>query len=292
MLEFDIPEEQINTVINFALAEDSGHGDVTSEAIIPANLEGTAALLVKAEGVLAGGEVFRKVFAKIDPTLKIEILIPDGMNIKHGDIAVTISGKVRSILKGERTALNFIQRLSGIATLTRQYVNEISGTRAGIYDTRKTTPGLRLLEKYAVRAGGGRNHRLHLGDAVLIKDNHLAALRKPGLSFKEIMARAKQNAPRGIIIEIEVTTPQEAQEAAAAGANIVMLDNMSLEAMQEAVKLVRGRCRIEASGGINLSNVRQVATTGVDIISIGALTHSPKALDISLELEPESMKLS
>ncbi|MDD4860440.1 MAG: carboxylating nicotinate-nucleotide diphosphorylase [Dehalococcoidales bacterium] len=291
MLEFNVPEKQLDTIISLALEEDAGRGDVTSEAIIPSNLKGCASLLVKADGILTGIEVFRRVFLKTDPKLNIKIMISDGTVIKRGDIAATVSGSVRSILKGERTALNFIQRLSGIATLTRQYVDEVKDTKAGIYDTRKTTPGLRLLEKYAVRAGGGRNHRLHLADAVLIKDNHLAALRKLGMSFDEIIAGAKEKAPKGITIEVEVPSPQDALTAVNAGATMIMLDNMTLEQMKDAVKLVGNRARIEASGGINLTNVRQVALTGVDIISIGALTHSPKSLDLSLELDPESLKL-
>jgi nicotinate-nucleotide pyrophosphorylase (carboxylating) len=279
-------EERVNTIIDLALVEDSGSGDVTSEALIPPELQGRASILVKAEGVLAGGEIARRVFLRVDPSLVVELLIKDGTRVKPGDIAGTVTGSVISILKAERVALNFLQRLSGIASLTARYVAEIKGCKAKIVDTRKTTPGLRLIEKYAVRMGGGQNHRLHLGDAILIKDNHLAALRSRGMSLKDIVTRAKKNAPKGMTVEIEVTTVKEALEAAETGADLIMLDNMSPDEMSRVVSLLPKGVRTEASGGITLENVRAVAMTGVDIISIGALTHSPKALDISIELEP------
>jgi nicotinate-nucleotide pyrophosphorylase (carboxylating) len=192
---------------------------------------------------------------------------------------------VASILKAERTALNFLQHLSGIATETARYVDAVSGTKAIITDTRKTIPGLRLLEKYAVRAGGGRNHRLNLGDGVLIKDNHLAALRSSGVGLGEAVKQARERAPRTMKIEVEVESVKQAQEALSAGADIIMLDNMNVKDMRRVVKLVQGRALLEASGGITLDNVRSVAEAGVDLISVGALTHSAKALDISLEVE-------
>lgn len=282
---------QIDQIIDLALAEDLSHGDVTTHALIPPQLSGKASLLVKAPGVLAGIEVAQQVFLKVDPSLKFDILIPDGQRIKPGDIAASITGKVAGILTAERTALNFLQRLSGIATLTARYVAEIKGTKVVIADTRKTTPGLRMLEKYAVRLGGGHNHRLHLGDSILIKDNHLVALHSQGLGLKQIVARARQNAPGSTQVEVEVSDFRAALEAAEAGADTVMLDNMPLAEMQRVVQAIHGQAKIEASGGITLDNVRQVALTGVDIISIGALTHSPRALDISLELEPDSLSL-
>lgn len=286
-----LTEKQIETIIDIALGEDTSQGDVTSEALISPDLTGKATLLVKEKGVLAGIEIARRVFERVDAAIKFEILIKDGTAIKPGDIAAAISGSVSGILKAERTALNFLQRLSGIATLTAQYVAEVKGTEAKIYDTRKTTPGMRLLEKYAVRMGGGTNHRMSLGDAVLIKDNHIAALRAQGMNLKEIILKARQNAPGGMTIEIEVTNIKEAEEAVKAGADIIMLDNMSLNDMTKAVKSVAGRAKLEASGKITLANVRKAAQTGVDIISIGALTHSYKALDISLEMEPQTLKL-
>jgi nicotinate-nucleotide pyrophosphorylase (carboxylating) len=286
-----LTEKQLDRVIDLALAEDISHGDITSEALIPPDLSGKASLLVKEKGVLAGIKVAGRVFQRVDPLLVIEVLIKDGTAIKSGDIAGNTSGSVISILKAERTALNFLQRLSGIASLTAQYAAETSGTSAKIYDTRKTTPGLRLLEKYAVRMGGGQNHRLHLGDAVLIKDNHIGALRATGMNLKDIVAKARKNTPEGVTIEVEVTSTREAQEALKAGADIIMLDNMSIDETSRVVNMVAGRVKIEASGGITLANVRQIAMTGVDIISVGALTHSYRALDISLELESQNLKL-
>ena len=291
MSKDQLPEKEVDAIIDVALNEDTGHGDVTSEALIPPELTGKAEVLVKEKGVLAGIEIAARVFHRVDPLLKIDILIKDGTAIKPGDIAATIVGSVTGMLKAERTALNFLQRLSGIASLTAQYVAEISGFDAKIVDTRKTTPGLRRLEKYAVRVGGGQNHRMHLGDAVLIKDNHIAALRAMGMGLKDIVAKARKNAPSGITIEIEVTGAREAVDALKAGADIIMLDNMSVNEMKQVVNMVAGKAKLEASGGITLANVRQVAMTGVDIISIGALTHSYKALDISLEMESQTLKL-
>jgi nicotinate-nucleotide pyrophosphorylase (carboxylating) len=286
-----LSEEQLDSIIDLTLAEDTSHGDITSEVLIPPDLSGKASILAKEKGILAGGEVARRVFHRVDPSLKVKVLTKDGDIIQPGDIIATITGNVISMLKAERVALNFLQRLSGIASLTAQYVAETSGLNAKITDTRKTTPGLRLLEKYAVSVGGGQNHRLHLGESVLIKDNHIAALRALGMSLKDIVIKAKQNVPRRVTVEAEVTSTKEALDALKAGADIIMLDNMSPNEMRQAVKLVSGQAKIEASGGITLSNVHQVAMMGVDIISIGALTHSARALDISLELEGQTLKL-
>ena len=272
-------------LIEQALAEDTGQGDVTSEILIPPDLEARGSLLVKERGVLAGIEIAARVFHRVDSSIQVSILVRDGAEISPGDIPATVSGKLTGILKAERTALNFLQRLSGIATLTSRFVAEASGYHAVISDTRKTTPGLRQLEKYAVLMGGGRNHRMHMGDGILIKDNHLAALRRAGLSLEEIVRKAKAAAPPGMTVEVEVTSTGEAVQAVAAGADIVMLDNMPVSEMAVAVKSISGRAKVEASGGITLENVREVAASGVDIISVGALTHSPRALDISLELE-------
>ena len=286
-----LPEEEIDGIITRALAEDLSHGDITSEILIPPNLEGKATVLIKEAGIAAGIDIARKVFLKIDSSLHFNALIRDGTEVKPGDIIATICGKVISILKAERVALNFLQRLSGIASQTAQYVAQTSDLKVAIADTRKTTPGLRLLEKYAVRMGGGKNHRLNLSDGILIKDNHLAALRALGMNLKDIVARAKQNAPQGLKVEVEVTTAEEAIAAAEAGADVIMLDNMNPDEMRRVVNLLPGQVRIEASGGITLTNIRQAAMAGVDFISIGALTHSPKALDISLELEPQTLSL-
>jgi nicotinate-nucleotide pyrophosphorylase (carboxylating) len=278
-------EKQIEEVVGRALDEDSVWSDVTTQAVIPPELRGKASIVAEASGVLAGAEVARMVFHRVDPSLRFELLLPEGSRVQPGDVIAKVEGRVASILKAERVALNFLQRLSGIASETRRYVEAIKGLKARIMDTRKTTPGLRSLEKYAVRVGGGYNHRLHLGNGVLLKDNHLAALRRQGMSLKEAVALAKQKALPSLKVEVEAETAEEAQQAAEAGADIVMLDNMGLKEMRHAVKLVRGQALLEASGGITLDNVRQVAETGVDFISVGALTHSPKALGFSLELE-------
>ena len=280
-----LSKEQVDNIIDLALAEDVSHGDVTSEALIPPELQSKASILIKANGILAGGEIAKEVFLKVDPSLKVELLINDGAKVRPGDLVATVSGRVISILKAERVAINFLQRLSGIASQTAQYIAKTHGATVSITDTRKTTPGLRLLEKYAVRVGGGQNHRFHLGDGILIKDNHIAALRALGISLKEIVIKAKQNAPQGLRIEAEVSTAQEAMEAVEGGADILLLDNMSPEEMRRVVNSIPSHVKTEASGGITLANVRAAAMSGVNTISIGALTHSPKALDISLELE-------
>jgi nicotinate-nucleotide pyrophosphorylase (carboxylating) len=281
---------ELDAIIDRALDEDAGHGDVTSEALIPRDLSGRASLLVKEKGVLAGIDVAGRVFHRADPSLEITAVLKDGTSIQPGDIAGNISGSVIGILKAERVALNFLQRLSGIASTTARYVAAAAGTGVKILDTRKTTPGLRRLEKYAVRAGGGFNHRAHLGDAVLIKDNHIAVLRATGLTLNDIIAKARRNVPEKMTIEVEATNSAEVREALDAGADIIMLDNMSVAEMKQAVAFVSGRAKLEASGLITLDNVREVALTGVDFISVGALTHSYKALDISLELEAPFLK--
>jgi len=287
----NLPQAQIEHTIDLALAEDISHGDITTSLLIPPGLQGQAKLLVKAGGVLAGIGIARQVFLKVDPSLRFEIMVKDGEQVNIGDIIATISGSVVNILKAERVALNFLQRLSGIASQTAQYVAKTQGLAVKITDTRKTTPGLRALEKYAVLMGGGHNHRLNLGDGILIKDNHLAALRALGMGIKEIVAKAREAAPPGLTVEIEVTSEPEALEAARAGADIIMLDNMNPEYMRQVVSLLPGHIKIEASGGITLENIQTAAATGVDVISIGALTHSSPALDISLELEPQTLKI-
>ena len=277
--------QQVEQLIDQAIAEDLGKGDITTEALVPDAQPGKALIVAKAKGIVAGTEVAKQVFLTVDPELKIDILIKDGYYVKPGDIITKLEGKSASILKVERVALNFLQHLSGVASETARYVEAVKGVPTQITDTRKTTPGLRALEKYAVAVGGGKNHRMHLGDAILIKDNHLAVFRNQGLTIREIIDRARRKAPSKLKVEIEVKTLQEAVEAAEAAADIIMLDNMNLDEMRQAVKLIKGRTLIEASGGITLNKVRAVAETGVDLISVGALTHSPKALDISLELQ-------
>jgi len=275
--------EHVEQVIDNALAEDLASSDVTTEALVPSDIEAKASILAKADGVLAGIDAVKEVFKKVDPSIRVEVLIQDGAKVRKGDVVATIDGRVASILKAERTALNFLCHLSGIATETARYVAAVKGLKARITDTRKTMPGMRVLEKYAVRMGGGKSHRLHLGDGILIKDNHLAVFRSMELGIKEAIERARQSST--LKIEVEVESVDQAREALDAGADIIMLDNMALEKMRHVVEMAGGRALIEASGGITLDNVRSIAEAGVDIISVGALTHSAKALDISLELD-------
>ena len=237
-------------------------------------------------GVLAGLPVAMAVFDRVDSSLTTVEMIPDGDTIEDGDCAGTVTGRLASILMAERTALNFLQRMSGIATLTSKYVDAVRGTTAEILDTRKTAPGLRVLDKYAVAAGGGRNHRLNLGDGVLIKDNHIAALRAQGAGAAKIIQIAREKSPHGMKIEIEVESVEEARSAIEGGADIVMLDNMSLDEISQAARIAKGRCLTEVSGGVTLERVAEIAATGVDLISVGALTHSVKALDIGLDVGP------
>ncbi len=275
---------EIEGLIDRAITEDLCIGDPTTEALIPDELTGKAVIFSKAEGVLAGVDVALAVFRRVDPALRTTALLRDGAALKPRASIAEVEGPVASILKGERTALNFLQRLSGIATETSRYVRAVQGYNVRIIDTRKTTPGLRTLEKYAIRVGGGHNHRRNLGDGILIKDNHIQALRLQEMSLGDIIRKAYANASHTIKIEVEVEDLDQVREALEAGAEILLLDNMSIEEMAQAVKLAKGRAITEASGGINLETVRAVAATGVDLISVGALTHSVRALDISLDL--------
>ena len=275
----------LDLFIDRALEEDSVGADVTTNALIPTHLEARAFLVPKEPGILAGLEVAAAAFRRVDPNLVFTQQLLDGDRVEGGEIAATVAGSMASILTAERTALNFLQRMSGIATLTDQYVNAVDGTTASITDTRKTVPGLRLLDKYAVSIGGGRNHRMSLADGVLIKDNHLAALAGEGVNLAQAIRRARARAPHTVKIEVEVESIEAALAASNAGADIVMLDNMSPEEMHSAVNQIAAECTVEASGGITLVNVADVAKSGVDIISVGALTHSPPAMDISLDYE-------
>lgn len=271
-------------LIDLALREDLAHGDITSESTVPADRHATATMLAKQDGVISGLKTAQAVFVRIDPSVAFLPMVSDGDRVARGDELARISGNARSILAAERTALNLIQRLSGIATLTSRYVAHVSGTNASVIDTRKTTPGLRYLEKAAVRDGGGSNHRFNLGDAVLIKDNHLAAIGGEH-PIRDAVTAAKHRAPHTTKVEVEVVDLAGVQEALDAHADIIMLDNMSLDEMRAAVQLVDGRALLEASGGITLETLRAVAETGVDLISAGALTHSAPSLDISLDFQ-------
>ena len=282
----------LTALIDRALAEDLTAGDPTTDALIPSSQAGRGVVVAKAEGVLAGADVAAAVLQRVDPSLTVRVCLPDGSRLKHGDAVLEVSGRLASILTAERTALNLLQRLSGVATLTRRYVDAVAGTHARIVDTRKTTPGLRALEKHAVRMGGGTNHRRNLGDGVLIKDNHIAACQARGMSIADIVNAARQHAPHTLKIEIEVTSLDQLRQALDAHANIIMLDNMPVETMRQAVTIVKvgdarqvgSKAVLEASGGVNLQTVRAIAETGVDLISVGALTHSAPALDLSLEV--------
>jgi nicotinate-nucleotide pyrophosphorylase (carboxylating) len=279
----DVPQWEVRRIVEIALAEDLGWGDITTQALIHADWTARGHIIAKEDGILCGVDVVEQVYKLLDPELRVEKYEQDGSRVFNGRTVVYVQGPAAIILQGERVALNFLQRMSGIATETRRYVDAVQGTKCRIVETRKTTPGLRILEKYAVRVGGGNNHRHSLSDAILIKDNHLAALRAHSMSLAEIISLAQQKSAHTVTIEVEVETPEEAEQAAAAGADTVMLDNMSLEETRRAMGLVNGRCLVEASGGVRLDTVQDIATTGVDLISVGALTHSVKSLDFSME---------
>jgi nicotinate-nucleotide pyrophosphorylase (carboxylating) len=275
--------KDMDNLIRAALEEDVGPGDVTTLATIPEGMVMEAAMVARKPLVVAGLPVVERVYQRLDPAVSLEPLAADGQAMKAGEVLLRVRGAARPILSGERVALNFIQRLSGIATLTAQYVAEVAGTKARILDTRKTTPGWRRLEKYAVRCGGGQNHRFGLFDMVLIKDNHLAALghEQPN-PVAAAVQRARQQYP-GLKVEVEADTLEQAVQAAEAGADIILLDNMTPEQLREAAGRVGKRALTEASGGVNLGTVRAIALSGVDYISVGALTHSAVAVDIGLD---------
>jgi nicotinate-nucleotide pyrophosphorylase (carboxylating) len=275
-------ERLLNQQIEAWLQEDIGFGDVTSLATVPEELEGTGILYAKQDGVIAGLDVAARVFACVDSGLVFSPKVAEGDFVLKGTVLAHVEGRVQSILGGERLALNLLQRLSGIATMTRKYVEaaHMVNDNVRIVDTRKTTPGLRMLEKYAVVVGGGHNHRYGLFDAVMIKDNHI----KAAGGIKQAISRARASIPHTMRIEVEVETLEQLEQAIAAKPDIIMLDNMSTEMMKEAVRLVDGRMIVEASGGVNLDTVAAIAATGVDVISVGSLTHSVSALDISLDL--------
>jgi nicotinate-nucleotide pyrophosphorylase (carboxylating) len=277
-----MPRLLVERAVAAALDEDlSTAGDITTDAIIPADASATAAIVARQAGVVAGLDLAEAAFKALDPDIRFTRIVADGGGVAAGGKIATVSGKTRAILSAERTALNFLGRLSGIATLTAAYVKAVEGTGARIACTRKTTPGLRALEKYAVRAGGGINHRFGLYDAVLVKDNHIAAAG----GIAGALARLKSRAGHTVRIEVEVDTLDQLAEALKFPIDAVLLDNMDARTLREAVKLVAGRVMTEASGGVTLENVREIASTGVDVISAGALTHSPRNLDSSLEWE-------
>ena len=274
-------QQQWDQIILNALQEDMGPGDITAQLLIPEGKKGKGVIMAKEPGVIAGLPVAARVFSLLDPEVCFSPLCQEGQEVGAGAVLAQVGGPLRAILAGERVALNFLQHLSGIATRTSRVVQLIKGYPVRLLDTRKTTPGLRCLEKYAVRVGGGANHRLGLFDGILIKDNHIAAVG----SVAEAVRRARAGAPPLLKIEVEVKNLEELEEALEAGADIIMLDNMSLEQMACAVQMARGKALLEASGGITEENIEKVAAIGVDFISLGALTHSVKALDIALYIE-------
>jgi len=274
---------RLSAIVKRALKEDIGRGDVTTNSVIPKDSKGKAVIVAKEEGVLAGIDVVCEVFKMLDPEIKFNKLLNDGDKFKNGMKLLEIYGLLRAILTGERTALNFLTHLSGIATLTSRFVEKVKGTKAKILDTRKTIPGLRELAKYAVKVGGGENHRFGLYDAVLIKDNHIAVAG----GIREAVERVRKSylvSRSPSFIEVEVENLAQLREALSCDVDRIMLDNMNVEDIKKAVEITNGRAELEVSGGVNLDNVREIAETGVDYISVGSVTHSAKSIDMSLEL--------
>ncbi len=282
LLRFPYSQAELRELVKAALDEDGAFNDLTTIATVVSDRRATGRLVARGKGVLSGVALAVEAFRILDPKVTIRVDSEDGARVKKGDSVLFLSGHARPLLAAERVALNFMQRMSGIASLTAQYVDAVKGTRAKILDTRKTTPGWRLLEKYAVRCGGGTNHRLNLSTAVLIKDNHLAAVDG---DIAVAVKRARDLAPPGTKVEVECDRLEQVQAALAAGSDIIMLDNMTTEQMAECVKLVNDRCIIEASGGVRLGTVRAIAETGVHWISVGSLTHSAPALDLALDFD-------
>lgn len=282
-IEPRIPADELAAAVRRALDEDAAWDDVTTLNTVTAELNGEGTFLGKCAGVVSGWDVVREVFRALDARIEIEVLVPDGQRFEEGDILGSVRGPVRGLLQGERTALNFMQRMSGTATLARRFVDTVAGTNAVILDTRKTTPGMRTFEKYAVRCGGATNHRTDLASMAMIKDNHREALGLEEISMKRAVERIR--AARDVPVEIEIDSLEDLESALEAAPEWILLDNMSADVMAEAVRRCAGRAKLEASGGIDMTTVRAIAQSGVDAISIGALTHSAPALDISLDLQ-------
>jgi len=276
--------EAIDTVVRGALTEDAPWGDITSELLIPADAQATARLVAREAGVFSGGAVFAAVMLAVDGAVLVDLAVHDGQRFASGDTLATVAGSARAVLRGERVALNLVQRMSGIATETAKYVEAVAGTRARIVDTRKTTPGLRALERHAVRCGGGHNHRFSLSDTVLAKDNHLAVLASRGVGVTEALQGLRARLSHTTHLEVEVDEAGQIEPVLAGGVDTIMLDNFTLDALRAGVAQVAGRALVEASGNVSLATARSVAETGVDVISVGALTHSVRALDLGLDI--------
>ena len=281
----------IDDIIERALAEDAPWGDMTSEAFLPESATASATLNAREPGVFSGALVFARVFELVDPDTVVELALEDGEPFPAGAVLARVDGSARSLLRAERVALNLVQRMSGIATLTARYVEAVAGSTARVVDTRKTTPGLRVLERQAVRDGGGHNHRFSLSDAVLAKDNHLAVLAASGVDLGTAIRNARSRLPHTTHVEVEVDRIDQIETVVAAGVDTIMLDNFTHDELREGVRIVAGRALIEASGGVSLDTIAQVAATGVDVISVGALTHSVRALDLGLDVEVSTRPL-
>jgi nicotinate-nucleotide pyrophosphorylase (carboxylating) len=275
----------IDDIIRRALDEDAPWGDLTSEVFLPADARATASLVAREPGVFSGAAVFARVFELVDVGARVELLVGDGERFDTGTVLARVDGTAHAVLRAERIALNLTQRMSGIATLTARFVEAVADTRARIVDTRKTTPGLRVLERQAVRDGGGRNHRFSLSDAVLAKDNHLAVLAAAGVPIGDAIRAAREKIGHTTHLEVEVDRLDQIEPVVAAGVDTIMLDNFTPDELRQGVAIVAGRALVEASGGVSLETVAAIAGTGVDVISVGALTHSPRALDLGLDVE-------
>ncbi|PPG44768.1 MULTISPECIES: carboxylating nicotinate-nucleotide diphosphorylase [unclassified Rathayibacter] len=282
-----LTRQSIDRVVTLALEEDAPWGDLTSDTLLPADATASAALVAREPGVFSGGAVLVGTMRQVDSRIRCSVLVEDGAVFEAGQTLARIEGPAGGVLRGERVALNLVQRMSGIATLTAQYVAAVEGTRARIVDTRKTTPGLRALERHAVRSGGGRNHRFSLSDAVLAKDNHLAVLAARGIDLTAALRAARASIPHTAHLEVEVDRLDQIEPALAGGADTIMLDNFTPELLRQGVALIGGRAVVEASGGVDLSTVRAIAEAGVDVISVGALTHSVRSLDLGLDIAVE-----
>lgn len=287
-----LTQQIIDRVVLAALDEDAPWGDVTSELFIPAEAKASARLVAREPGVFSGGEVLLHTMRAVDDRIQVDQLVADGESFAKGQTLATVAGPARGILRGERVALNLVQRMSGIATLTSKYVELAAGTRARIVDTRKTTPGLRALERHAVLCGGGRNHRNSLSDAVMAKDNHLAVLTADGRSLTDAIRSVRERLGHTTHLEVEVDRIDQIEPVLAGGVDTIMLDNFTVDELRDGVALVAGRAIVEASGNVNLDTVAGIASTGVDIISVGALTHSVRSLDIGLDVEVDLPELA
>lgn len=284
-----MPESrEIERIVLMALDEDAPWGDLTGETLIPEAATATAELVAREPGVFSGARVVEATFRLVDPAIAVEVLAADGGRFAAGDVLARVHGPARGILRAERIALNLVQRMSGVATLTARYVDAVAGTRARIVDTRKTTPGLRSLERQAVRDGGGRNHRRSLSDAIMAKDNHLAVLAAGGADLATALREARERMPHTAHLEVEVDRVDQIAPVLAGGADTIMLDNFTVDELREGVELIAGRAIVEASGGVNLDTVAAISATGVDVISVGALTHSARALDLGLDVVIEA----